>query len=373
MRLGVASTFPPYRGGIAQFNAAMTMALEAAGHDVARVTWSRQYPSILFPGTSQWEPGKGLQDAEMPALLDSLSPLSWTRTGRALAASADVVVLPFWHAALAPALTGVAKAARQAGAKKVYALMHNATSHDGNLLHRTLTKRFLSQVDGVVTLSTPVSDALASHRPITLFHPLYDHHGSGLRKAEARRQLGLKEGQVVHLFFGLIRPYKGLSVLLEAMALLPKEHMLVVAGECYESWKPYAQTIRQHGLEKSVMLHTSFVDDKDVPVYFSAADDVVLPYTQASQSGVTAVALHHERRVIASEVGDLPTTIVPELTGRLVPARDAEALAEAMVKPWLAQPTDVKAAFGQVKKRLSWSAWASQLTQQVELDLAEAR
>ena len=196
-------------------------------------------------------------------------------------------------------LTGVAT---RTGWSSVYALMHNATSHDGNLLHRTLTKRFLSQVDGVVTLSTPVSDALAAHRPITLFHPLYDHHGSGLRKAEARRQLGLNEGQVVHLFFGLIRPYKGLSVLLEAMALLPEEHMLVVAGECYGSWEPYAQTIRQHGLEERVMLHTSFVDDKDVPVYFSAADDVVLPYTHASQSGVTAVALHHERRVIASKL-----------------------------------------------------------------------
>ena len=367
MRLGVASTFPPYRGGIAQFNAAMTIALEAAGHDVARVTWSRQYPSILFPGTSQWEPGKGLQDAEMPALLDSLSPLSWTRTGRALAASADVVVLPFWHAALAPALTGVAKAARQAGAKKVYALMHNATSHDGNLLHRTLTQRF------------PLPSGWGGHpehpcerRPrLSPAHhvvsPLVRPPRFWPAKGRARRQLGLNEGQVVHLFFGLIRPYKGLSVLLEAMALLPEEHMLVVAGECYGSWEPYAQTIRQLGLEERVMLHTSFVDDKDVPVYFSAADDVVLPYTQASQSGVTAVALHHERRVIASEVGDLPTTIVPELTGRLVPARDAEALAEAMVKPWLAQPCSVRAAFGQVKKRLSWSAWASQLTQQVGL------
>lgn len=373
MRLGLASTFPPFRGGIAQFNAAAVRALREHGHEVETVTWSRQYPDFLFPGTTQWEPEKGPGDVDMPALLDSLSPASWARTGRHLAERCDVVVLPFWHAALAPALTGVAKSAKKHGVKQVWALMHNATSHDGKRMDRLLAQRFLKQVDGVITLSGPVSKALKEWSPVTLFHPLYDHLPRGPRKEEARRQLGLGKEDVVHLFFGLIRPYKGLSVLLEAMTALPENHKLVVAGECYGSWDPYADLIRQGGLESRVLVHNEFIDDDLVPIYFSAADTAVLPYTQASQSGVTAMALHHEVRVVASDVGDLANTVVPELTGRLVPPGDVQALAEAMVQPWNAQPADVKGAFEQVKKRLSWSAWASQLTQRVESVLSEVR
>lgn len=373
MRLGLASTFPPFRGGIAQFNAAAVRALKDRGHDVESVTWSRQYPGLLFPGTTQWEPGKGTADVDMPALLDSLYPASWSRTGRHLAERCDVVVLPFWHAALAPALTGVAKSAKKHGVKHVMALMHNATSHDGKRMDRILVNRFLRQVDGVVTLSGPVSAALREWSPVTLFHPLYDHLPRGPRKEEARRQLGLSKDDVVHLFFGLIRPYKGLSVLLEAMKDLPEHHKLVVAGECYGSWEPYAEVIRKHGLESRVLIHNEFIEDDLVPIYFSAANTAVLPYTQASQSGVTALALHHEVRVVASDVGDLANTVVPELTGRLLPPGDVQALASALDQPWSAQPADVKGAFEQVKKRLSWSAWADQLTQQVEFALSGAR
>ena len=373
MRLGLASTFPPFRGGIAQFNAAAARALRECGYEVETVTWSRQYPDFLFPGTTQWEPGKGLADVDMPALLDSLSPASWSRTGRHLAERCDVVVLPFWHAALAPALTGVAKSAKKQGVKQVWALMHNATSHDGKRMDRMLAQRFLKQVDGVITLSEPVSKALSKWSPVTLFHPLYDHLPRGPRKDEARRQLGLGKDDVVHLFFGLIRPYKGLSVLLEALSDLPENHKLVVAGECYGSWESYAQLIRQHGLDSRVLIHNEFIDDALVPIYFSAADTAVLPYTQASQSGVTALALHHEVRVVASNVGDLANSVVPELTGRLVPAGHVKALTNALAQPWNAQPADVKGAFEQVKKRLSWSAWANQLTQQVEFALSGAR
>jgi glycosyltransferase involved in cell wall biosynthesis len=178
---------------------------------------------------------------------------------------------------------------------------------------------------------------------------------------------------VVHLFFGLIRPYKGLRVLLDALAKLPEEHTLVVAGECYGSWAPYQDQINALGLQDRVKIHNEFIDDDDVPLFFSAADFVVLPYVSASQSGVTALALHHSVKVIASDVGDLATTVVPELTGRLVPPSDATALAEAMDAPWTSQPADVQGAFEQVKKRLSWSAWAARLTQLVESSASEAR
>ena len=309
----------------------------------------------------------------MPAPLDSLNPLSWKETGRQLAAHSDVAILPFWHAALAPALTSVAREAKRQGIGRVLALMHNASSHDGRGWHLRLTERFLRTVDGVVTLSEPVSDALLDWQPHTLFHPLYDHLAAAVGQKEARRKLGLDDRAHVHLFFGLIRPYKGLNVLLEALAKLPEDHVLVVAGECYGPWEPYAQLIAKHDLAQRVVVHNEFIDDRDVPVYFAAADNLVLPYVEASQSGVTALALHHKRKVIASDVGDLSNSNLPELTGRLVRPNDISALSEAMSKPWLAQSSDIDAAFKQIKKRLSWSAWAAQLTQQVESDFSAAR
>ena len=365
MRLAIVSTFPPFRGGIAQFNEAMATALEGQGHEVVRITWSRQYPDALFPGKSQWEPGKGAADMACPALLDSMNPGTWRRVGRSLKQDHDVevVVLPFWHAALAPALRGVARAAMRDGVR-VWSVMHNAVSHDAKPWDRWLTRAFVRAVDHHFTLSQPVFDALGLPNATNLFHPLYDNNVKKPRKAEAQRRLGIPEGKVVHLFFGLIRPYKGLDVLLQALAQTDDAHMVVVAGECYGSWEPYQSAIDALGLGDRVMVHNEFIEDQLVPVYLGAADHVVLPYKAASQSGVTALVLHHDLPVIASDVGDLASTVVPELTGRLVPAGDATRLAEAMTRPWTAQPNDVQAAFKEVKKRLSWPQFAAQMTTQ---------
>lgn len=367
MRIGIVSTFPPYRGGIAQFNAAMKSALEEAGHDVQAITWSRQYPSFLFPGKSQWEPGRGPNDLTCPALLDSLAPWSWRQTGRALATAGptELLILPFWHSALAPALAGVAAEARKQGVSQVLGLMHNASSHDGNRRDRWLAAKFMRSCDQLVTLSASVGESLKPWASTSLFHPLYTHLDLGPSREIARERLGLDPDAHVHLFFGLIRPYKGLHVLLKALATLPPQHVLVVAGECYGSWAPYAQQIQKLGLASRVVLHLDFVQDEEVPLFLSACDDIVLPYTAASQSGVTALALHHEVKVIASDVGDLGDTILPELTGRLVPPSDPKELAKAMAQKWPEDKSATGHAFAEVKKRLSWSAWADQLMQQV--------
>lgn len=365
MRLGIVSTFPPYRGGIAQFNESMAQALEGLGHDVVRLTWSRQYPSMLFPGTSQWEPDKGPEDLLCPAVLDSINPVTWRRVGKSLVTEhqVDIVILPFWHAALAPALTGVAKAAKHLGAT-VWSVMHNATSHDAKPWDRWLTAAFIRAVDHHFTLSQPVHDALGIPSATNLFHPLHNQLIPSTSKAEARRQLDLPRDKTVHLFFGLIRPYKGLDVLLKALAQTGDEHVLVIAGECYGKWEPYEEMIESLGLRDRVVVHNEFIEDKLVPLFMAATDLVVLPYKTASQSGVTALALHHNLRVVASDVGDLASSIVPELTGRLVPPNDANALSKAMTEPWLAQPQDVQDAFKQVKQRLSWPSFADRMMQQ---------
>ena len=371
MRIGIVSTFPPYRGGIAQFNDAMARALTQAGHEVHCATWSRQYPAFLFPGKTQFEPGKTIADARMRATLDSISPSTWKRVGRNFGNqhNVDMLLLPFWHAALAPALTSVAKHAKQHGVREVVAIMHNANSHDGKAWEAALTKRFLGACDRVVTLSSSVSAELQSWSPATLFHPLYEHFPAGPSPREARRQLGLSKGDLAHLFFGLIRPYKGLGVLIDALSQLPPHHKLLVAGECYENWSVYQAQIDEQGLQDRVQLHLEFIPDNLVPVFMQACDNVVLPYLDASQSGVTALALHHEKRVVASDVGDLGTGIVPNLTGRLVPPGQPAALAEALSAPWHAQPADQAMAFKALKKKFSWSAWATQLTQLVQSEV----
>ncbi|MDA0728418.1 MAG: glycosyltransferase [Bacteroidetes bacterium] len=363
MRLAIVSTFPPYRGGIATFNAAMARSLEEAGHEVTCMTWSRQYPERMFPGSSQFDPGFTLSDATMPANLDVMSPASWRKVGRQLG-DMDVVVLPFWHAIHAPALAAVARHAKRAGAKSVWALMHNASSHDGQVIHRWLTRHFLDRVDRIITLSRGVSEALSPLPTTTLFHPLMGGWGRGPGRGASRQRLGLPAQARVHLFFGLIRPYKGLDILLQAMAELGPEHHVVIAGECYGSFAPYQTLIDRLKLDDRVHVFDHFIQGKDVSTFLDAADDMVLPYKTASQSGVTALALQHRIKVIASDVGDLGQTIIPELTGRLVPPHNPHALAEAMAESWTAQETDVKAAFGQIEKRLSWSAWAALLLPQ---------
>lgn len=361
MEIGLASTFPPYRGGIAAFNEQVVQAFEAAGHGVRGVNWSRQYPRLLFPGSSQIQPDAHLTDSSFPTLLDSINPRSWKRTGEALTADGelDVLVLPFWHAFVAPALAGVARAARPK-TKRIVGLMHNAGSHDGPALAEKLTARFLHQLDEAWTLSQEVADRLQSIRPElpskVLFHPLYDHFPPKPSRTAARRQLGIPEDAKCLLFFGLIRPYKGLVGLLKAWSDLAQDRPdvhLIVAGECYGDWKPYEALIEASGHADRVHEHLRFVPDEEVGIYFGAADCVTLPYERASQSGVTAMALHYGVPTVCSDVGGLSEYVMPGSTGELAPANSPDALQAAILR---ALGTDYSAeGFAAMRQRYSWA------------------
>ena len=252
MKIAIASTFHPYRGGIAQFNDAMTVALRADGHMVNCFNWSRQYPSILFPGVAQTKTGTSTPPHSTSAPLDSISQNSWRKTAKIILCDGgvDVVILPFWHSALAPALRGVAKSIKRLSPEtKVIAIMHNATSHDGKASDKWLTRRFLKRVDNAVTLSKSVTQdviKLAPDLPIkTLFHPLYDDLPQKPEKKLAREKLGIPvNAKNIVLFFGLIRPYKGLEVLLKATNLLSEDTHLIIAGECYGTWEKYEKIIK---------------------------------------------------------------------------------------------------------------------------------
>lgn len=383
MRIGIPSTFPPYRGGIAQFNQALLRALEEAGHEVLAINWSRQYPRLFFPGESQLEAGSELS-AGPPALLDSIHPGSWRRVAQQLVAQRiDVLVLPFWHAALSPAMIYLARRVKRdleaiGHRVQVVGLMHNACSHDASGWDTWLVGRLLGRLDRAWTLSAQVAMELelmqAGLAVDTLFHPLYDHFPDLIPQAEARKLLHLPpagDGHVV-LYFGLIRPYKGLDVLIEAMSILKKEletgegHLpvhLVIAGECYGDWEPYQSAIDASVAADEIQVHARFIPDHEVALFFGAADCVALPYRKASQSGVTAIALHYGIPVVATDVGGLSEYVEPGETGALVPRsgdlhRDATGFAHGIQSALSHDLRENHEAFARARAQFSWSTFA---------------
>ncbi|MBT5147775.1 MAG: glycosyltransferase, partial [Flavobacteriales bacterium] len=272
MKIAIASTFHPYRGGIAQFNDALAIALRTEGHMVNCFNWSRQYPAILFPGVAQTKSGTSTPPRSTSAPLDSISPNSWRKTAKIILCDegVDVLILPFWHSALAPALRGVARSIKRLSPEtKVIAIMHNATSHDGKASDKWLTRRFLKRVDNVVTLSTSVTQDVRKLAPDlsikTLFHPLYDDLPNKPEKKMAREKLGIPvNAKNVVLFFGLIRPYKGLAVLLKAANLLSEDTHLIIAGECYGSWGKYEKIINVSKAKSRIHVFNRFIPDEQL-------------------------------------------------------------------------------------------------------------
>jgi len=367
MKIAIVSTFYPYRGGIASFNDRMTKALEAEGHEVNCYNWSRQYPSFLFPGEAQTISGKSTPSGS-EAPLDSINPRTWKNTADRILSDVkmDVLLLPFWHASLAPALRSVARRVKKLSpSTKIVALMHNGSSHDGAGVDRWLTKRFLKRVDSCITLSENVKDEVLQLHPgmdcQVLFHPLYDHYPSGISSLKAKAELGIPEDAKVVLFFGLIRPYKGLSTLLMAASELDSPIHILIAGECYGAWEPYQKLIAESKCSDRIHVINRFIDEAELPAIFSASDCVVLPYLQASQSGVVATALHYNKSIIASDVGDLAGSIKDGITGKLVTPGDSDMLGRA-INDWLSvEHTSVEKAYDTFREEKSWSAYAKRI------------
>jgi glycosyltransferase involved in cell wall biosynthesis len=367
MRIAIVSTFPPYRGGIAQFNLQLSLSLKDQGHDVMEVNWKRQYPSVFFPGKSQLIDGSNLETGPR-ALLDSLNPKSWRNTAEQVADwKPDLVLLPYWHAALVPALVGFVRRFRTIAPQAICTgLMHNASSHDAKWWDRWLTAKFIDRMDRIWTLSAQVTQriqALHSNSPIrTLFHPVYGQYPALENMGDSRTALHLPsptEADVI-LFFGLIRPYKGLPVLIEAMDLLKDRDRpvhLCIAGESYEDWSKYEKLIHQSTSRNRIQVHPRFILDDELSVFFGAATTVCLPYLQASQSGVTAIALHYGIPVVASDVGGLSEYITPSETGNLCIPGDAMALAKAIEDTLELHPFPIE-NFKEAQMKFSWSTFA---------------
>ncbi len=367
MKIAIVSVFLPYRGGIAQFNEAMAKAFTAAGHECIGFNFSRQYPSLLFPGTNQYEDGLQSQFVRTEAV-DSVNPKTWYRCARLIGKEQpDVVIVPFWTAFLAPALATVARRVKALHpSARIVGLFHNANSHDAKPWEKALTQRLVRSIDEAWTLSEDVSKQLKTRReelPITTaFHPLYEHFDPLISREEARGQLDMPVSPKLVLFFGLIRPYKGLEWLLKAATELHKngeDVFFCIAGEPYTEWEPYQHIIDASPAPERFYTYLKFIPKEDVHVFFSAADLVCLPYAAASQSGVTAIAMHYHKPVVATDVGGLKEYFDGNPIGHICAPRNVHALTEAIRSALSAEPVEA-ASIATWNARFAWAAFAQQ-------------
>ena len=338
MKVVIIGPAHPLRGGLASFNQRLARQFSNEGHECSIVSFSLQYPSFLFPGTTQYSSDAAPGDVTIHTLINSVNPLNWLSVGSKIKKwKPDLVVVRYWLPFMGPALGTILRTVKKNKQIKIVCIADNVIPHEKRFGDIPFTKYFLRAPEAFVTMSEKVLSDLRTftNKPAQLVqHPLYDNFGEPVTKTEARKHLGLDEKDRLILFFGFIRQYKGLDLLLKAMAdtRIKKENIkLVVAGEFYEDDKAYLQLIRDNNLQEQVILKTNFIPDSEVKYFLCSGDCVVQPYKNATQSGVTPLAYHFEKPMIVTNVGGLPSLVPDEKVG-LVCEPEPVSIANAILK-----------------------------------------
>ena len=356
----------PYRGGLASIMETMAREYQSRGHEVRIYTFTVQYPSLLFPGKTQYVTTPPPEDLHIERVMSTVNPLNWISLGLRLKRErADMVVMKYWTPFMAPCFGTVARIARSNGVTKVICQIDNVEPHEHHIIDRPCNSYYLSAVDGFVYMSEQVHTELKAYTTAPAIfspHPMFENFGAVAERTEACQKIGLRTELRYTLFFGLIRDYKGLDLLLKAWAKWnPVGRRLLIAGEFYASREKYISLIEQLGLKDRVVLHDRFIADEDVRYYFSAADALVLPYRTATQSGVTQIAYNFSLPMIVTRVGGLPE-IVPDGRVGLVCEPDVESIAEALQELYAGDRLQtLKANFAEERKRFSWAAMCDKL------------
>jgi glycosyltransferase involved in cell wall biosynthesis len=367
LKIAILSTFYPFRGGIAQFNACLFRELEKQGHEVVAFNFKRQYPSFLFPGKTQLvEEADTADPITSLSVLDSINPLSWNKTAKAIIASKpDLVIVRYWISFLAPSLGYTCGIIKGSGIP-IVAIADNIIPHEPKIWDRPMARYFLKRVSAFIAMNREVeiqTEVLGGGiKGILLKHPVYDHFGQKMEKALAKKELQIPSQKRVLLFFGLIRDYKGLDILLDAFSALDENFHLLIAGEAYGDFSKYQDKIDNSPLKSSISCFNRYISDKEVPLFFSAADLVVLPYRTATQSGITAVAYHFEVPVVATRVGGLAEVIEHGKTGLIVEKPDSILIREAIMRFFeLRKEVDFETNIRNHVKSYSWEAFVEAL------------
>lgn len=360
----------PFRGGLAAIMQTMARHYQAEGHQVKLKTFTVQYPTLLFPGKSQYTDAPAPTDLKIERCIHTANPLNWIRQGlRIRREQPDMVILKYWTPFMAPCFGTIARLARRNKHTKFICQIDNVEPHEPHFFDRWFNRWFLGAMDGFVYMSEQVHRELKAYSSApALFspHPMFENYGEKIDRTEACRALGLNPEMRYALFFGLIRDYKGLDLLLEAWRKLCREkkmanHKLVIAGEFYTDKIPYIKQINTPELKDCIILHDRFIPDEEVKHFFSATDFLILPYKTATQSGVTQIAYRFNLPVIVTRVGGL-AEIIPHEKAGLVCAPEvgeiAAAIERIMVPERLAA---LRQGMAEESKRFTWDAMCKKL------------
>lgn len=352
----------PLRGGLASFNERLANQFLQQGFDTCIYTFSLQYPNFLFPGTTQYSTEPAPKNVAIKVCINSINPFNWIKIGwRLKKEQAAIIVVRYWLPFMGACLGTILRIAKQNKQTKIICIADNIIPHEKRLGDNQLTKYFVKPVDAFVTMSKKVMNDLknfSSKPALQIVHPLYDNFGEAVNKNEARAFLNLNNDDKIILFFGFIRKYKGLDILLDAMKILQQQHTnlnikLLVAGEFYDDKKLYEEQIAQLNISSQLILKTDFIPDTEVRYYLSAADFVIQPYKNATQSGVTPLAYHFYKPMLVTNVGGLPD-MVPDKKVGLVAEPNANSIAEKIVELYELGENFFIPHLVEEKKKYSW-------------------
>jgi glycosyltransferase involved in cell wall biosynthesis len=379
-KIALIGTAWPFRGGgIASFNERLARAFLEDGFDVTIYNFSLQYPSFLFPGKTQYSTEPAPTNLHIIVCINSINPFNWFKVGNRIKNDTpDLVIVRYWLPLMGPCLGTILRIIKTNRFSKIICIADNIIPHEKRPADKAFTKYFIKPIDGFITMSNKVLKDLksfSSTKAIKTEHPLYDNFGDALTKTQARKFLHLPvEGNIV-LFFGFIRKYKGLDLLLEAMKILKDQKerdnkiilpTLLIAGEFYDDELLYKNIIQQLGIGDLLDLRTHFIADQEVKYYLSATDFVIQPYKNATQSGVTPLAYHFEKPMLVTNVGGL-ADMVPDNVAGVVVEPNASAIAEGIQKLYQLGETHYLPQLRKEKEKYSWSHLTDAILQLAEI------
>ena len=352
----------PYRGGPATFNDRLSQQFTAEGHDIEIYTFTLQYPRFLFPGKTQLTQGPPPENVKISRKINSINPFNWLSTGLKIKKERpDILLIRFWLPFMGPCFGTIARIARSNRHTTIICIFDNVIPHEKRPGDKALTKYFTKSIDGAIVMSQTVLRDLKFFRkeiPVKLSpHPLFDNYGKPVTRSEALSWLNLDPDYSYLLFFGFIRAYKGLDILIEAFSderLRNRKLKLIIAGEFYEDDTPYRALIKKHHLENDIIFSDHFIPDSEVTYFFSGADIVVQPYKTATQSGVTQIAFHFEKPMLVTDVGGLREIVADGKCGYVVKP-ESEAITAALIDYFdNSRKEQFTAGVKQEKEKFSW-------------------
>lgn len=374
----IGPAHPLRGGGITTFNERLARQFQNEGHQTSIYSFSLQYPGFLFPGKSQFTDAPAPKDLDIHSRINSVNPFNWLSVGNEIKKiKPDIVIVRYWIPLMGPCLGTILRIIKQNKHTRIICIADNIIPHEKRIGDKPFTQYFIKPVDAFIAMSEKVLSDLrlftTTKKALLVPHPLYDNFGEKISKAAARKALGIGHEELVVLFFGFIRKYKGLDILLDAMHEIQHSKInnqnikLLIAGEFYEDRKVYDEQIANLGIKDNLILHTNFIPDSEVKKYMCAADVVIQPYRHATQSGVTPLAYHFEVPMIVTHVGGLPA-MVPDNKVGLVAEPTAASLAAKILEYFDKGENHFLPHLLEEKKKFSWTKMAESI-----LELANSK